>query len=408
MTLPVAGLRTWEGAMWRRTAIVRRAAIASAWLAELARTRVALPVLPPWEALAKSLPMTAAPEEPARPRAQAKATSWGGRIRDEAGRPQAGRLNASGAGRLPSRGTEGGSRAIRHRDLRSLPPLPEPPASAVVRELLRQAAAEGSQPPPAAYPVPTEPRPETQAQSPGGPATPLSARRAAELAAAGGLPPGGVQADLLRVIVRGVADSVLSRRQGFDAGPAAAERSAQRIVQSAMRQALGGERAPAEVLTSLTRRSPERPPAPAPVPHLRGEQAVGAGDAGTAAPGRIRAGAPAEREPSVPRPPADEVPLHPMGLASRESMPAPDAAVSVVAAAAGSATRVFPPQATPSMPPMLPEKVAQPPAYGLAGPVTRIMTRPEDASEQPDDLGALAGKIKLILVEEARRHGIAV
>ena len=93
-----------------------------------------------------------------------------------------------------------------------------------------------------------------------------------------------------------------------------------------------------------------------------------------------------------------------MGLSSRDSAPAPDVSVSVVGEGAGSLTRISPPQATPSLPPLMPEKVVQPPAHGLAGPVTRLMTRPEDA--EPEDLNALAEKISLILQEEARRHGI--
>jgi hypothetical protein len=97
-----------------------------------------------------------------------------------------------------------------------------------------------------------------------------------------------------------------------------------------------------------------------------------------------------------------------MGLASERTMPAPDSGISVSSSGLGSLSRVFPPQATPSMPPLIPDKITQPPAYGIAGPVTRLMTRPEDLPAPPDDLDALAEKIRIILQEEAQRHGIAV
>jgi len=107
--------------------------------------------------------------------------------------------------------------------------------------------------------------------------------------------------------------------------------------------------------------------------------------------------------------PAEEAPpLHATGIPSRDTMPAPDAPLSVTPTAAGSMNHVFPPQATPSLPPLIPSRITQPPAYGLTGPMTRIMTRPEDLPEPADDLGPLAEKIKRILEDEARRFGIDV
>lgn len=111
--------------------------------------------------------------------------------------------------------------------------------------------------------------------------------------------------------------------------------------------------------------------------------------------------------PNLPVP--EQNPLHAVGLSTPASAPAPDITLSVTAAAADeSLTRVFPPSASPSMPPLLADRVTRPPAFGLSASATRQATRSEDPGVSEEDLAELSGKIQLILREEARRHGIAI
>ena len=102
----------------------------------------------------------------------------------------------------------------------------------------------------------------------------------------------------------------------------------------------------------------------------------------------------------------DERPLRPIGLSSPLSAPAPDVPLSVPPPTTRSINRVGPPLATPSLPPLLPDVVTQPPAFGLSAPAMRPATRAEDAAAAPEDLSELADKVRRILRDDARRHGI--
>ena len=52
-------------------------------------------------------------------------------------------------------------------------------------------------------------------------------------------------------------------------------------------------------------------------------------------------------------------------------MPAPDVVVSVIPGGERSHTRVFPPQGAASLPPLIPESITAPPAYGVGAVVLR-------------------------------------
>ncbi len=178
--------------------------------------------------------------------------------------------------------------------------------------------------------------------------------------------------------------------------------AAEKLAADAVRTVVTGEQASRERLVEIVNEARRRASAPPPARTRTPKPAS-----------PPRAGDDFERVAAGPQypeiTPVDErSPLHAVGLASRDSMPAPDTPLSVVPMGTGSEAQVFPPQATPSMPAMMPGRVTQPPAYGLTGPLTRVMTRPEDVADPEDDLGPLAAKIKTILQNEARRHGINV
>ncbi|MEZ5401860.1 MAG: hypothetical protein R2729_19455 [Bryobacteraceae bacterium] len=142
---------------------------------------------------------------------------------------------------------------------------------------------------------------------------------------------------------------------------------------------------------------------PADLPPAPHRQASGAAPASspTAAPASAPTSAP-------PAPPNEPAPLHPIGVATRATSPSPDMQINAAADVAGSVTRIAPPLGVPSPPPLVPQKIATPPAVGLAAPLTRLATLPEDPETQEEDLGALASQIQEILRREARRHGISL
>jgi hypothetical protein len=131
------------------------------------------------------------------------------------------------------------------------------------------------------------------------------------------------------------------------------------------------------------------------------------------APGARRAG---EGDPAVTPTPTPAAfgdrapvgPLRPLGLASPDSAPAPQVPVSVTSSPAGSASRVAPPTGAPSLPPLIPTAIVQPPALGVSAPSLRQATRPEDPDVEDDDHSALADRIRCILRGEARRHGLTL
>jgi len=122
--------------------------------------------------------------------------------------------------------------------------------------------------------------------------------------------------------------------------------------------------------------------------------------------------APLERpplsNPAAVAPSAVADPLHPIGFSSAASAPAPDIPVSVMSPPAGSINRVAPPSGVPSLPPLIPASVTQPPAFGISAPTMRQATRPEDADAPDEDAAVLASRIRRILRDEARRHGISL
>ena len=91
-----------------------------------------------------------------------------------------------------------------------------------------------------------------------------------------------------------------------------------------------------------------------------------------------------------------------------KTMPAPTApAAAQPAAAQPSAPQPLAP-APPSLPPLAPAQQREALAFP-AGAITVLQgARQESALTEPEDLGALAEKIRRILEEEARRHGIDV
>jgi hypothetical protein len=100
--------------------------------------------------------------------------------------------------------------------------------------------------------------------------------------------------------------------------------------------------------------------------------------------------------------------LRPIGFSSPLSAPAPDVPVSVLSPLAASIDRVAPPSGVPSLPPLIPTSVTQPPAFGISAPTMRQATRPEDADAPDEDTAVLASRIRRILRDEARRHGISL
>lgn len=106
------------------------------------------------------------------------------------------------------------------------------------------------------------------------------------------------------------------------------------------------------------------------------------------------------------RPDAD--PLRPVGLATPDSAPAPDGPVSAMPSIAGSVSRIAPPSGTPSLPPLVPRAISQPPALGLTGPALRHATRAEDPDVDLEETARLADRLRRLLRDEARRQGIAL
>ncbi len=109
------------------------------------------------------------------------------------------------------------------------------------------------------------------------------------------------------------------------------------------------------------------------------------------------------------------------GIANRETgpgpipVPVPAEGSPVGAPQAGTngpgegSTRLAPPVVASSLAPLLPPQMAGMPPAPVATVAARPGARPEEAPAVPDeDLGRLADRIKRILDEEARRHGIDV
>jgi hypothetical protein len=97
-----------------------------------------------------------------------------------------------------------------------------------------------------------------------------------------------------------------------------------------------------------------------------------------------------------------------IGFATRESAPSTDWSIAVARGAVESLTRVFPPSGVPSLPALLPGRVAMPPAAGVTAPLQRPPIGAEDTPPPYDDLHDFAAKLQRILREDARRHGISV
>ena len=73
-----------------------------------------------------------------------------------------------------------------------------------------------------------------------------------------------------------------------------------------------------------------------------------------------------------------------------------------------SRARIVPPVVAPSLPPLLPSQGVSMPSPPVAAAIVRQGARREETPAAEDDLNMLAAKIKRILDEEARRHGIDV
>ncbi len=98
--------------------------------------------------------------------------------------------------------------------------------------------------------------------------------------------------------------------------------------------------------------------------------------------------------------------LHPTGVPTSETMPVPDAAVGVVRGSRDSFSRVQPPQGAPALPPLIPDRVTRPPSYGVGAVILRQGARTEEA--ETEGMEALAERIRRIMCEDARRHGLSV
>jgi hypothetical protein len=73
-----------------------------------------------------------------------------------------------------------------------------------------------------------------------------------------------------------------------------------------------------------------------------------------------------------------------------------------------SPVQIAPPAAATSLPPLLPPQIAGKPSSLAATAIIQGVARQEEAAATENDQSALATKIKRILDEEARRHGIDV
>ena len=199
---------------------------------------------------------------------------------------------------------------------------------------------------------------------------------ASSLAALWSKPLGGSEAapELLRAALSGRASGpdVSPSRPGIDAGPP--RRDGNGRDQATPRPSAHGESS-----ATNPRRRPNRPdPAgPPPLPH---DGAL-----------MLR--------PEIPN-------LHPTGLPTSDTMPAPDAAVGVVRGSRDSFSRVQPPQGAPSLPPLIPDRVSRPPSYGVGAVLLRQGARAEEADTE--GMEALAERIRRIMCEDARRHGLNV
>jgi len=106
-------------------------------------------------------------------------------------------------------------------------------------------------------------------------------------------------------------------------------------------------------------------------------------------------------------------PWHPVGVETTESSQAvsqPTVADQLenISGESVSPVRIAPPAVATSLPPLLPPQIAGRPSSPAATAILQGVTRQEEAAATEDDLSALAAKIKRILDEEARRHGIDV
>jgi hypothetical protein len=73
-----------------------------------------------------------------------------------------------------------------------------------------------------------------------------------------------------------------------------------------------------------------------------------------------------------------------------------------------STFRIAPPTLAPSYPPLVPPRIVSAPPFPIASSVARQGAGKAEAAQATGDLNELATKIKRILDEEARRHGIDV
>lgn len=73
-----------------------------------------------------------------------------------------------------------------------------------------------------------------------------------------------------------------------------------------------------------------------------------------------------------------------------------------------ASARVAPPRVAPSLAPLLPSQRVEMPSPPIATAIVRQGARQEESLPAEDDLSELAAKVKRILDEEARRHGIDV
>ena len=109
----------------------------------------------------------------------------------------------------------------------------------------------------------------------------------------------------------------------------------------------------------------------------------------------------------------DAKPWHAVGVETTESSQAvsqPTVADQLENAGGESESpvRIAPPAAATSLPPLLPPQIAGKPPSLAATAIIQGVARQEEAAATENDQSALATKIKRILDEEARRHGIDV
>ena len=408
MTLPLSGLRGFESALWRRLAGVRRNAVATSWIRAIISPLVPLPSQWFWERLEGSLPSRASRNEnPAGrgehrgyPRASAGSAQSASSVHSASG------LNADHS--PISRTNRKSSKPL--RKMRGRDRSPASPAVEAVRTVLhRLLGSTFSQKLPVETRLRTYIRELRSTKTVGSHTTSIIRE------------PQQSVAELRQELIRKLTETVTRIRCRSLLMDTISQESAAQLatcIHTASEiPATGGEQAPAELILASVAAAKSGKLKSSSADSSFGERSAsqGQGTQGrdsaasfrrdhqdhTQFPGRAGSSSTSLSHDDAP-------PLHPVGLASRQSMPAPDVPISVTTGGAGSMNRVAPPQATPSLPPLVPAHVVQPPAYGLSGPFTRVMTQAEDLPDETDDLTQLADNIKLILQEEARRHGIAV